>query len=89
MYYELFLLCIYVFHFQVRDARNQTMHSTAMKMSIADFQMYTGSMIDLLEDGVVIRYTKEAYEAVRKIKEVIYIRIYLLFYSESRTGGTL
>lgn len=55
---------------KVRDARNTTMHSASMKMSIADFVFYTDSMIDLLGDPLYLSDDKEAKDSVQKIKEI-------------------
>ena len=51
------------------------MRSNSMKMCIADFQMFTSSMINLLNDPLFLHVDKNSQDAILKIKKVIYIRI--------------
>ena len=46
------------------------MHSAAMKLSQAQFDLYTNAMIDLLLDPLFLSKIKEAQEAAKAIKEV-------------------
>lgn len=54
----------------VREGRNIVMHSAAMKLCKADFDLYTNAMIDLLEDPLFLCKIKDAQEAAKIIKEV-------------------
>ena len=72
------LLCT-LFIFQVRDARNATMHSAFMKMSNADFLVHTDAMIALLQDPLLIDKIEEAQNAVKEIQKVVN---FFLLYTE-------
>ena len=55
----------------MREARNATMHSASMKMSNADFLVYTDAMIALLQDPLFMDKIEEAQNAVKEIQKVV------------------
>ena len=55
--------------FQVRNARNDVMHTSNMKLSASEYNMHTQAMIDLLADPSMKKF-QSAQLALTEIQKV-------------------
>ena len=61
--------------FQVRNARNDVMHTSNMKLSASEYNMHTQAMIDLLNDPSM----KKFQSAQLALTEILKVSIHIAY----------